>query len=316
MPTEPRPARELPRDELWNVVGTIRHDLAARGEILPPAWVDETVDSIVQGAGSAWYTGDKARPSALAILWVREGHGYGHLHALAGSSAVPDITRLARRLTDALAPQVGRLDIGSTGLAQPDELVAGRLLGAEAGFSTLLRHSMTRPLSAEHPPPEPRWPPGVELTTVRQVPMEQLTALDWRTYRGTPDETLLSATPEGNREVLENALAGLFGTYLDEASPAARDPGGRLLGFAIGCQESLRSGVVLDIAVDPEVKRRGLGEALLLRCLRGLLALGYPRAHLWVTDGNVPARSLYEKLGFVEDTSASIFRWVRPPSGR
>ena len=294
MPSELRPARELPRDELWNVIGTIRHDLGARGEILPPSWVDETADAIVQGAGAAWYAGERTRPRALGILWVRDGRGYGHLHALAGAAAVPDIASLARRLTEALPDSVGRLDIGSTGLTQPDEVEAGRQLGGEAGFSTLLRHSMARALSAQNPPPEPRWPPGVEVTSVRRVPMEELTALDWRTYRGTPDETLLSASPEGNREVLENALAGLFGPYLDDASPAAREPGGRLLGFAIGCQESLRSGVVLDIAVVPVFKRKGLGEALLLRCLRGLLALGYPRAHLWVTDGNLPARSLYE----------------------
>ncbi len=316
MPTGVLPARELPRDELWNLVGTVRHELAARGEILPAAWVDETVDAIGQGVGTAWFAGERSRPSGLAILWVRDGRGYGHLHATQGAASVSAMSELARRLTQELPPEVARLDMGSTGLAQPDERAVGESLRGDLRFTTLLRHSMVRALTAEAPPSEPRWPDGTEVTTVRRVPMEQLTTLDWRTYRGTPDETLLSASPEGNRELLENALAGLFGRYLDEASPAARDPDGRLLGFAIGCEESLRSGVVLDIAVDPEFKRRGIGEALLLRCLRGLLALGYPRAHLWVTHGNRPARALYEKVGFAEDTSATIYRWVRTPGGQ
>lgn len=316
MPTGVLPARELPRDELWNLVGTVRHDLAARGEILPAAWVDETVDAIGQGVGTAWYAGERTRPSGLAILWVRDGRGYGHLHATQGPASVLGMVELARRLTGELPADVTRLDMGSTGLAQPDEQTVGQALREDRRFTTLLRHSMVRPLTAEVPPPDPRWPEGADVTTVRRIPLEQLTGLDWRTYRGTPDETLLSASPEGNRELLENALAGLFGKYLDDASPAVRDSGGRLLGFAIGCEESLRSGVVLDIAVDPEFKRRGIGRALLLRCLRGLLALGYSRAHLWVTDGNAPARALYEKVGFVEDTSATIYRWVRSSGGQ
>ena len=49
----------------------------------------------------------------------------------------------------------------------------------------------------------------------------------------------------------------------------------------------------------------------MLRSLRALLALGYPKAHLWVTEGNRPARSLYEKVGFVVDASAAIYRWFR-----
>lgn len=314
--SEIRPARELRRDQLWDLIGTIRHQLGLRGEILPPSWVDETADGIGRGVGTAWFSGDARNPAALAILWLRELKGYGHLHSIAGSSAVPDLVLLARHLAAELPSDVSRLDMGSTGLAETDERELGRGLGEDPRFSTLLRHSMVRPLSSPTTPPEPHWPSGVELTSVRHVPFDQLTSLDWRTYRGTPDESLLSGTPEGNHELLENALAGLFGLYLDEASPAARDSAGVLLGFAVACQESLRSGILLDLAVDPDFRRRGLGEALVLRTLRALQALGYPKAHLWVTEGNHPARSLYEKVGFVVDASAAIYRWSRVPARR
>jgi ribosomal protein S18 acetylase RimI-like enzyme len=314
MANEIRPARELPRDELWNLVGAVRHQLGARGEILPARWVDETVDGIAQGIGNAWFCGEVRAPSALALLWLREKKGYGHLHATSGSTALPDLVRLGRHLAEQVPAEVSRLDMGSTGLAEADERELGRALGEDPHFAMLLRHSMVRPLSSLTVPPEPRWPEGLEIATVRHVPFDELTALDWRTYRGTADETLLSGTPEGNRELLENALAGLFGQYLDEASPAARNPAGALVGFAVACQESLRSGILLDLAVDPDFRRRGLGEALVLRTLRALLAMGYPKAHLWVTEGNTPARALYEKVGFTVDASAAIYRWFRVPA--
>jgi ribosomal protein S18 acetylase RimI-like enzyme len=311
MASEIRPARELPRDELWNLIGTIRHQLGVRGEILPASWVDETAESISRGGGTGWFLGEVRSPTALAILWLREQKGYGHLHATRGAESVPDLVRLGRHLADQLPARVDRLDMGSTGLAEPEEREMGRRLSEDARFSMLLRHSMVRPLSSSAPPPDPRWPDGIEITAVRRVPLDELTSLDWRTYRGTPDETLLSSTPAGNRELLENALAGLFGPYLDDASPAVRTSAGALVGFAVACQESLRSGILLDLAVDPGFRRRGLGEALVLRTLRALLALGYPKVHLWVTDGNLPARSLYEKVGFTVDASAAIYRWLR-----
>jgi ribosomal protein S18 acetylase RimI-like enzyme len=314
MSTEVRPAREMPRDELWNQVGTIRHDLARRGEILPPSWVDDTVDGIRSGTGTAWFTGEPRSPSALVVVWVRDRKAYGHLHAVRGSESVPDLFTLAVEVAERVPTEAERLDMGSTGLAESDEIELGRRLRERPQFSTLLRHSMIRSLSSETPPPEPRWPEGIEVTTVRKVPFDELTALDWRSYRGTSDESLLSSTPAGNRELLENALAGLFGACLEEASPAARGPSGALVGFIVACQESLRSGILIDLAVEPTFRRRGVGEALVLRSLRALLALGYPKAHLWVTEGNQPARALYDKVGFAVDASAMIYRWARPPT--
>ncbi|MCI4353133.1 MAG: GNAT family N-acetyltransferase [Thermoplasmata archaeon] len=311
MAIEVHPARELPRDELWNLVGTIRRELGRRGEILPPSWVDETVDGLAQGIGRGWFWGDRRSPAGLAVVWVRDRKAYGHLHGTGTPESAAGLVELGRHMAEHLGPDVGRLDMGSTGLSELEEGELGRRLSENSRFSKLLRHSMVRVLASTGPPPEPRWPEGVELTTVQHVPFGELTSLDWRTYRGTPDETLLSSTPAGNKELLENALAGLFGRYLDEASPAVRTPTGALLGFAVACQESLQSGILLDLAVDPDSRRRGLGEALLLRSLRALLALGYPRAHLWVTEGNTSARALYEKVGFAVDASAMIYRWVR-----
>lgn len=315
-PEPPRPARELRRDALWELVGTIRRSLAQRGEILPAVWVEETVESIARGTGLGWFTGPTAQPTSLALLWAREGTGYGHLHSAGAGDPVAELSALATELLHHLPPTVHRLDVGATGVTPEQEVAVGRRWSELPGTTVILRHSMVRDLSMDDVPPEPAVPEGVALVTVRKVPFDELCALDWRSYRGTPDETLLSESPAGNREMLENAFAGLFGTILDDASPAARTPDGTVVGFAVTCQEAIGVGILLDVAVAPEWRRKGLGGALLLRMLRALLALGYRRAHLWVTDGNAPARALYDRLGFRPDASAAIYRWSRPaPAG-
>ncbi|WP_323846959.1 ribosomal protein S18-alanine N-acetyltransferase [Microbulbifer magnicolonia] len=57
---------------------------------------------------------------------------------------------------------------------------------------------------------------------------------------------------------------------------------------------------ILDIAVAPEWRRRGIAEALLSRLL-AQLPLQINRVLLDVRVGNTPARGLYRKLGFIED---------------
>ena len=42
--------------------------------------------------------------------------------------------------------------------------------------------------------------------------------------------------------------------------------------------------------------------------------MGYESVHLWVTDANVAARTLYERTGFRTVTAATIYRWARPAS--
>lgn len=45
-------------------------------------------------------------------------------------------------------------------------------------------------------------------------------------------------------------------------------------------------------------KGRGVATALTERVMRSLHAAGESKVHLWVTRGNVPAETIYERLGF------------------
>lgn len=57
-------------------------------------------------------------------------------------------------------------------------------------------------------------------------------------------------------------------------------------------------GHVLSIAVSKEHRRRGIGEALMLKAEEGLLTYGSEAIYLEVRVSNEPAIRLYEKLGY------------------
>ncbi len=56
---------------------------------------------------------------------------------------------------------------------------------------------------------------------------------------------------------------------------------------------------ILNIAVDPQARRQGLGYYLLQKTVQTAKGLGVERMVLEVRVTNTPARNLYEKLGFI-----------------
>jgi len=103
-------------------------------------------------------------------------------------------------------------------------------------------------------------------------------------------------TEEGWRE-----LAGR-GRHGAGASFAAVDDTGRFAGLAAGFEDDEEGppGSVHLVAmwVDPAVRRQGLGAALTAAVVGWARGRGAPEVHLWVADGNDPARALYLREGF------------------
>lgn len=58
------------------------------------------------------------------------------------------------------------------------------------------------------------------------------------------------------------------------------------------------SGEILNLAVAPELRRRGVGRALLQAALGGLAERGAGEVFLEVRDSNLAARELYQREGF------------------
>jgi len=73
--------------------------------------------------------------------------------------------------------------------------------------------------------------------------------------------------------------------------------GERVVGY-IGSQSSADETDVMNVAVHPDYRRRGIAESLIESLVRELKNRGSHALMLEVRDSNEPAISLYEKLGF------------------
>ena len=73
---------------------------------------------------------------------------------------------------------------------------------------------------------------------------------------------------------------------------------GRLAAYG-GCEYVLDEANIANVATHPDFRRRGCAEALLVKMQEFLSEKGVEYVYLEVRESNVPARTLYEKLGFV-----------------
>ena len=83
--------------------------------------------------------------------------------------------------------------------------------------------------------------------------------------------------------------------YLDYRSFVA-ESGGRIVGFAVARLLLPDEIEVLNVATGPEVRRQGVGTAL----VQALLKLPGQVLFLEVRESNVAARALYARAGFIE----------------
>ena len=75
--------------------------------------------------------------------------------------------------------------------------------------------------------------------------------------------------------------------------------GGRVAGY-VGSQTVLDETDMMNIAVHPDYRRKGIAEALVTALIARLKEQGSTSLMLEVRASNKPARKLYEKMGFVQ----------------
>ena len=73
----------------------------------------------------------------------------------------------------------------------------------------------------------------------------------------------------------------------------------RVIGY-IGSQTSIDETDVMNVAVHPDCRRRGIAEALIVELVEQLKRKGSHALMLEVRASNAPAIALYEKLGFAQ----------------
>jgi ribosomal protein S18 acetylase RimI-like enzyme len=89
-----------------------------------------------------------------------------------------------------------------------------------------------------------------------------------------------------------------MGTWQPAQSFVVPGPAGQLLGAVVITEVARGVAHVAQIAVAPQARRCGLGRQLLLAAADAAAAQGARRMTLIVADGNTPARTLYQTLGF------------------
>jgi mycothiol synthase len=95
------------------------------------------------------------------------------------------------------------------------------------------------------------------------------------------------------------------------SSIAVRD--GRIVGFTLCRDVGAGVGHVDLLAVDPGIRRRGLGRALLLRALHSFADLGLHEGRLDVASDNASATALYVSVGMAATNCTHVFeKPVRP----
>ena len=114
------------------------------------------------------------------------------------------------------------------------------------------------------------------------------------------DETHVSAIAEIEKLCFsdpwsENSISGELNSRLSYWLVAMEE--GALLGY-IGSQSVLGESDMMNVAVHPDYRRRGIAQALILQLMQDLKARDNVNLSLEVRASNVPAIMLYEKLGF------------------
>ena len=139
----------------------------------------------------------------------------------------------------------------------------------------------------------------------------------FQTYRNHVDAVINDqyASEGGTSRLIENIMYQRgCGDPLPKASKVAiQRATGRLAGvLALTCVRP-RTAHIPQIAIAKEFQGIGLGTAMLETCFDELRQRGYEEVSLTVTDMNVGAVRLYERLGFENFRGFGAFVWNRTP---
>ncbi len=86
---------------------------------------------------------------------------------------------------------------------------------------------------------------------------------------------------------------------------------GRIVGSVMGGYDGHR-GWINYLAVDPTVRKQGLGKKLMLDVESRLLSKGCPKINLQVRTGNDDVIAFYEAIGFTDDNCTSFGKRLIP----
>ena len=123
--------------------------------------------------------------------------------------------------------------------------------------------------------------------------------LMYESYRDTIDyegETLEDALAE-----IRSTIHGQYGTFMANCSFVIERQGEAASACLISWSQEFHKPFLTYSMTHPTSKNQGRGTFLLKKSINTLLDQGYQELTLVVTEGNIPAQRLYQKLGFRTD---------------
>jgi ribosomal protein S18 acetylase RimI-like enzyme len=272
--------------------------------------------------------GPPGRPSTIAAVVVaggeEVGRGWARLDTDGGGAAGRTITTWAPRLGPGLARSVRAAVMDAFARWAVD--VAGRLWAAtvetkpaddvahlddwlpalaRAGFvEVAVARLMARDLPVDGAGGrDDRPPPGTVLAEVDGLGADERAALE--ALVGTVHRTSADRVDALDSRSGRDVLAGLAGNRVAAPAPGlwlAAFAGGRPAGYVLGSVDDDGAVWVVDVGVDPALRRNGVGRWLLTSMLGR--AGTARRACALVDDVNVASRRLHAAVGFAEEPGA------------
>lgn len=254
------------------------------------------LDGDTPGGVAVWSYEDEARQyAAVDVL---------HLELAEAAVAEALVTALWAALLDDPA-----LCMFAARVRQPGALREALLRRGAAIFT---RQMMTRPLRMAQPHAV-QLPEGYTLARWEDAHQAQIEALAALIQQDSIDALIMpDAQPERMGEALRQIRAGTYpdaGPIIPEATLALLDGSGTVCGY-IALVDMGMLAFVMDVAVHPDHRGRGLGRGLLLAAIHALRQTGFGLLGLAVTAGN-PATRLYDSLGFEVVQSGETAVWWR-----
>ncbi len=139
--------------------------------------------------------------------------------------------------------------------------------------------------------PAPHWREGFGLVNLKTVSPATLHALMKAAYLDGGIDSDAATMPESWWTATRNDTE-----FDPELCFIARAPTGDIIGFALVWNSSF----IKDFVVAPGWQRRGIGTVLMSEILTTLSARGFHEVALKVDAGNLRAKLLYRRMGFVE----------------
>lgn len=160
---------------------------------------------------------------------------------------------------------------------------------------------MRRPLSEPLPPTPSR--PGITVRSFREDDAEAVLAVNGAAFADHPEQGAMDRA---------NLAERMSEPWFDpEGLLLAVDDEDRLLGFHWTKRHDARHGEVYVVGIDPDAQGRGLGSLLTLAGLHHLDDGRTREVLLYVEADNLPARAVYEKLGFTHAATDTHVRFAR-----